>query len=127
MKKIVFLAVAMLLAFGVRAQQNNYLKSLVKMTIELRKAKGSSSTCEKMVETLTGVGAPKITLMDDVGTHSAEYKGKGDVKYHLNGVVQKAYDTNHGVNKSRGHYYDSHELGIHYSLIEKSVKGILAH
>ena len=122
MKKLIMTIVAVAGVVCVNAQSPAYsLESLLNEVYTLRDAGASKKACEGAIEKLADKG-PAITLMDDVGNHSNEFKGKGDVKFHLNGVVGKVYAYQNGISTTKGDFYDSREKGIDYSLIEKTVK-----
>ncbi len=120
--KIIFFILCLPTSTRVLAQKDAYLNELVKVVENIQNANGNKSIYNNAVDKLSEDGKPYITLMDDLGCDNNEYRGKFSDKFRLNAVVTHAYGVQRGTNLSKGNYFDSKELGVKYSLFEKTVK-----
>ena len=123
---ITVLAVVFTSALHAQKQNGNYLEDILKVVTSLRS--GNNSVRSAAVDNLSAEGKPKITLMDElklVGTASEkanEVKGAKGNRFKLNQVVAYVYKSQNIQLESKSNMLNGNEVGINYSLIEKSVK-----
>ena len=104
-----------------QAQEASMLAPFVKDVIALRQAKASKAALNQTVLRWSGAGRPKITLMDEIGRSPDEYRGDGAGRFKMNQVVTFVYDRQNKGLTTKGEFFNSTELGVFFSAIEKSV------
>lgn len=108
-------------SLGVVAQEKSQLAPFVRDVLALRQAKASKAALNQTVLKWSGSGRPKITLMDEIGRSLGEYRGDGACRFKMNQVVTFVYDRQNRGLVSKGEFFNSTELGVFFSAIEKSV------
>lgn len=106
------------------AQQivDSHLAKLTQGVKLLRQKKASRQALNQTVMDWSAAGMPKLTLMDEIRRDPGEYRGKGANKFKINQVVTYVYDRQNTGMVSKGDYFNSTELDVYYSAIEKTVK-----
>lgn len=103
------------------AQTDAYLKQLAKQVEDLRVPSANKTARNNAVLALSAAGKPKITLMDDAKPHANEHRARGCSKFLFNKVVTYVHERQNLTMVSRSDYFNSNELGVKYSAIEKSI------
>ena len=101
---------------------DTYLSKLTEDVKTIRKKKATKDILNKTVLNWSAVGKPKITLMDEIKRHDGEYRGKDVFKFKMNQLVYHVHDRQNAKMVSKGDYFNSTELDVYYSAIEKTVK-----
>lgn len=105
------------------AQEDSYLLKLCENVKQIRQNHSSEKILNQMVAEWSGDHQPKITLMDEIkGDPINEYRGKGSHHFKMNQLVTDVYGNQNVSMRSKGDYFNSTEVGIFYSAIEKNVK-----
>ncbi len=78
-----------------------------------------------IVERLSSPGEPLVVLLDNIepSDPTAEYH-RADPStdpFHINGAVERSFDTRRGIVTSKGEFYNSLMPGVNYSMIEKTI------
>lgn len=126
MRKCVFFALLMgiITSLSCFAQEDAHLKKLTKDLVQLRKANSSDKALNKIVLSWSAKGCPKITLMDEIKRDDYnEHRGEGSNKFKINQIVTHVYNRQNTGMASKGDYINSTEKDVHYSAIEKTIKG----
>lgn len=129
MRKKVFITLLLMagsILVQAQEQMDNYLQDIVKVVKELRK--DNNSVRNSAITALSANGKPKITLMDEiklVGNNNEkanEIKGAKGNFFKLNQVVAYIYKKQNHQLESKSNMLNGNEVGINYSVIEKSIK-----
>lgn len=105
------------------AQHDTHLVRLANDLVQFRKA-ANNNILNKTVINWSASGAPKMTLMDNIKRDDKnEYRGNGANRFKINQIITHVYNRQNTGMVSKGDYFNSTEKDIHYSAIEKNIKG----
>lgn len=124
MKRLFFIIFcSSFLSITLLAQDNIHLRQYIEVVKNLQNANKSKNVYNNAINTLSDPDMPLLTILDNIGDDKTnEYSKKDKDPFRLNSVITHAYHIQNGEETSRGNYYDSREVGIDYSMIEKSIK-----
>jgi len=121
--RLLFVLGAWLLGVPCNAQVDNHLDKMIDDLISLRKARGANDALNKAVLDWSASDRPKITLMDEIRCEQDnEYRGNKANKFKMNQIVTHVYNRQNTGMVSKGDYFNSTEIDVYYSAIEKTIK-----
>ena len=103
--------------------QDVYLKKCINIFSNIQNSSKNKQVFNNAINTLAEVDQPLLTILDNIGDDKINEYNKSDKDpFRLNSIATHVYHIQNGEETSRGNYYDSREVGINYSMIEKSIK-----
>ncbi len=105
------------------AQEDVYLKKCINIISNIQNSSKDKQVYNNAINLLSDSNQPLLTILDNIGEDKVnEYRKSDKDPFRLNSIVTHVYHIQNGEESSRGNYYDSREVGINYSMIEKSIK-----
>lgn len=107
------------------AAADDFFGQLCGMVDAVRINPGVKQRWTDIVERLSSPGEPLVVLLDNIepSDPAAEYH-RADPStdpFHINGAVERSFDTRRGIVTSKGEFYNSLMPGVNYSMIEKTI------
>lgn len=107
------------------AAADDFFSQICGMVDAVRINPGVKQRWTDIVERLSSPGEPLVVLLDNLepSDPTAEYH-RADAStdpFHINGAVERSFDTRRGVVTSKGEFYNSLMPGVNYSMIEKTI------
>lgn len=107
------------------AAADDFFSDLCGMVDAVRINPGVKERWTDIVERLSSPGEPLVVLLDNLepSDPAAEYHRAEAATdpFHINGAVERSFDTRRGVVTSKGEFYNSLMPGVNYSMIEKTL------